>query len=73
LLYRDGEDWKPVAVSGTYGLETDKPNAVRFEPIKTSALRLETDLQDAFLDPYLAAPDAKPAKFSAGLLEWGVE
>jgi DUF1680 family protein len=73
LLYRDGADWKPVVTKDSYGVATDTSNTVRFEPVKTDALRLEADLQDAFLDPYLAAPDAKPSKFSAGILEWSVE
>jgi len=58
LLYRDGNKWKPVANLGAFGLEEDKFNKVAFSPIKTSALRIEVQLQ---------------SKFSAGILEWRVQ
>jgi len=72
LLYRDGDQWQPVANQDPYGLATDTFNTTRFTPVKTDALRLEVDLQDGFLDPYLAIPSSKPGKFSAGILEWTV-
>ena len=46
---------------------------MNFNPVKTDALRLEADLQDSFLDPYLAIPSSQPGKFSAGILEWSVK
>jgi hypothetical protein len=58
LIYKEGDAWKSVEATGTYGLERDKMNAVEFAPVKTSAIRLEAELQ----------PD-----FSAGILEWKVE
>ncbi|MCU0780701.1 MAG: glycoside hydrolase family 127 protein [Akkermansiaceae bacterium] len=73
LLYRDGGQWKPVATKDSYGLATDTFNTVNFNPVKTDALRLEADLQDDFLDPYLAIPSSQPGKFSAGILEWTVK
>jgi uncharacterized protein len=72
LLYRDGDQWKPVANQAPYGIATDTFNTVRFTPVKTDALRLEADLQDSYLDPYLAIPSSQPGKFSAGILEWSV-
>jgi len=41
LLYRDGTQWKPVSVRGTYGVEKDRFNQVSFDPVKTKAVRLE--------------------------------
>lgn len=73
LLYRDGGKWLPVATKDPFGLATDAFNTVRFTPVKTDALRLEADLQDSFLDPYLAIPSSQPGKFSAGILEWSVK
>jgi hypothetical protein len=58
LLYRDGTEWRPVPGADSIGLELDKLNRVKFEPITTSALRLEVQLQE---------------QFSAGILEWQVE
>lgn len=73
LLYKEGDTWVPVKNQDPYRTEIDTYNRVAFEPVETTALRLEADLQDAFLDPYLALPDAQPAKFSASILEWIVE
>ena len=58
LAYKDGDNWKPVAATGDFGVERDKLNLVEFAPINTSAFRLEADLQSGF---------------SAGILEWKVE
>jgi len=58
LLYRDGDEWKPVRGASDYGIELDKFNRVTFEPITTGALRLEVQLQK---------------NQSAGVLEWRVE
>jgi DUF1680 family protein len=73
LLYRAGAEWKPVVTRDPFGLATDTFNTVNFTPVKTDALRLEADLQDSFLDPYLAIPSSQPGKFSAGILEWSVK
>ncbi len=56
LLYQDGDKWKPVA-SGASPTK-DAWNRLKFAPVKTTALRLEVDLQ----------PD-----FSGGVLEWSVK
>ncbi|MHC4140709.1 MAG: glycoside hydrolase family 127 protein [Planctomycetota bacterium] len=58
LLYREGDDWTPVAAPSGYGVETDVYNHVEFDPVETSALRLEVRLQ----------PD-----HSGGILEWRID
>jgi len=58
LLYRDGDQWKPVEGASGYGVEQDKFNRVTFKPVVTKALRIEAQLQP---------------KWSAGILEWKVE
>jgi hypothetical protein len=45
LLYKDGNDWKPVEASTPYGVAKDQFNIVRFAPVSTSALRLELVMQ----------------------------
>jgi hypothetical protein len=55
LLWRDGDQWKPVKATADYGTAKDRLNVVRFEPVKTRQLRLEVQLQ----------PDV-----SGGILEW---
>ena len=58
LFYLSGNEWKPVKALDPYGTEKDKYNRVRFDPVRTSALKIEIQLQD---------------KFSAGILEWKVK
>ena len=57
VLYKDGEEWKPVATPGPYGVEKDRYNKVVFKPVTTSGLRLEVVL---------------PPEWSAGIQEWKV-
>jgi len=57
LLYKDAGQWKQVSNAGRYGLEKDKFNNVKFDPVQTSSLRLEVQLQPGF---------------SGGILEWQV-
>ena len=58
LLYKDGNNWKQVSNTGSYGIEKDKFNSIRFKPVQTTALRLEVQLQQ---------------DFSGGILEWRVD
>ena len=58
VLFKDGEEWKPVETPGPYAVEKDRYNQVAFEPVTTSGLRLEVVLQ--------------PER-SAGIQEWTVQ
>ena len=58
LLYRDGSAWKPVTTRDAFGNAKDRYNAVHFDPVKTTALRLEVVMQPAV---------------SAGVQEWKVQ
>jgi len=58
LVYKDGDDWKPVDRPSSYGLELDHFNEVTFTPVKTAALRMNVQLQ---------------SKWSGGICEWEVE
>ncbi len=58
LLYKDGENWKPVKNKDEYGTTKDTYNTVNFEPVKTSALKLEIQSQE---------------KVAMGIHEWIVE
>ncbi len=58
VLYRSGDEWKSVTGASEYTTEMDKFNRVTFDPVQTSALRLEVQLQ----------PD-----WSGGILEWRVQ
>ena len=58
LLYKDGNDWKPVENAVSYGTEKDKYNRVAFTPVSTTSLRLELTMQPTW---------------SAGLQKWKVK
>lgn len=58
LLGRDGDDWKPVTGASAYGTQINQSNRVTFDPVDTTALRIEVQLQSGW---------------SGGLLEWTVE
>lgn len=58
LLYKSGDEWKPVEATGALGVEKDQYNTVAFTPVETDALRLEVQLQP---------------EWSGGILEWKVE
>jgi hypothetical protein len=42
-MYKDGHEWKPVAHRQAYGVEKNTFNRVRFDPVMTTALRLEVE------------------------------
>src|SRR5262249_12408010 len=41
LMYKDGNDWKPVKTLQPCGVDKDKFNKVTFEPVTTTAMRME--------------------------------
>jgi DUF1680 family protein len=58
ILYKTGEDWLQVSPAGLYGTAKDAWNTVAFKPVRTTALRLEINLQDGW---------------SAGIHEWKIK
>ena len=58
ILYKDGDQWKPIETSDAYGVEKDKYNRVTFKPVTTTGLRLEVTLQPTW---------------AAGIHEWKVK
>lgn len=57
VLWRHGDQWRPVEATADYGCEPDQFNKVTFEPVTTTELKLVVRLQ----------PDV-----SGGILEWRV-
>jgi hypothetical protein len=45
LLYKDGDEWKPVKTASPYAVEKDKYNQVTFKPVTTTGLRVEVTMQ----------------------------
>lgn len=58
LLYRAAAEWKPVLNAASQSPVRDQWNRMTFDPVDTSALRLEVELQP---------------NFSGGILEWRVK
>ena len=58
LLYKDGDEWRPVETSDAFGVAKDGWNKHDFTPVNTTALRLEVVMQPTF---------------SAGVQEWKVK
>ena len=58
LLYKDGQDWKPVETTESGGVAKDQYNRLKFKPVTTDGLKLEVQLQKSW---------------SAGIHEWKVE
>ncbi|TWU57852.1 beta-L-arabinofuranosidase domain-containing protein [Rubripirellula reticaptiva] len=55
VLYRDGDQWKPVLDSQTASVKKDRWDKRAFDPVMTKAMRIEVQLR----------PDV-----SSGILEW---
>jgi hypothetical protein len=58
VLYKYGEEWKPVETSDLYGIKKDQFNKITFKPVTTTGLKLEVTLQP---------------NWSAGIQEWKAE
>ncbi|WP_343691791.1 beta-L-arabinofuranosidase domain-containing protein [Chitinophaga sp.] len=58
LYYKKGDEWLPVVNKTPYEIAKDKYNSVSFEPVTTTALRLEVQL---------------PKDNSSGIHEWSVQ
>jgi hypothetical protein len=57
ILYDSGNGWKPVEIKGEYSVTRDDWDVVEFDPVITSALKLEVQLSE---------------EFSSGVYEWEV-
>jgi Family of unknown function (DUF5695) len=57
ILYKVGDDWRPVQATTPYGSETSKYNTIQFAPVTTTAMRVEFQI----------APNAQ-----VGVAEWRV-
>ena len=55
ILYKSGDTWRRVTTSAEHGVRRDAWNTMKFAPVRTTALRLEIQLQQ---------------EWSAGVHEW---
>ena len=78
VLYRDGDQWRPVATRDPYAVTKDTFNRVRFDPVTTTALRLEIEpATTSYKAGDIGPPDAMFIREDiewreCGLLEWRI-
>jgi hypothetical protein len=78
ILYRDGDAWRPVVTSGTYRVEKDAFSTISFEPVTTTAVRVEVEPQTvAYRAGEIGPPgamflDEDIAWREFGIIEWEV-
>jgi len=58
ILYKSGDEWKPVEANRKLGVAKDRWNKMSFEEVETTALRLKVQMHE---------------EYSAGILEWKFE
>ena len=78
IVYRQGDAWVPVAPRAPYTVHKDRFDQVEFEPVTTTAVRLEVEPQTIHYDKGAIGPpaamflDAPIAWREFGLIEWRV-
>jgi DUF1680 family protein len=78
LLYKDGNDWKPVITSDSFPVAADQFIRVSFLPVTTSGLRIEIRLQEKlYKKGALGPPDGNYMAqdftwYECGIIEWRV-
>jgi DUF1680 family protein len=79
LLYKDGDQWKPVTHASAYGAAPDRFNKVTFDPVTATGLRLEIQLQPkVYKTGKLGPPDGNYMDhdltwYEGGVIEWTVD
>jgi len=78
IVYKDGEQWKPVVTRGAYGVQKDQFNIAHFDLVLAAAIRLEIEPQVIeYKTGQIGPPDAMfvsqdVAWREAGVLEFRV-
>jgi hypothetical protein len=68
IVYKTGEQWKPVVTHGAYGVQKDQFNVAHFDLILAAAIRLEIEPQ---VIQYKAGQISPPdAMFASQDIEW---
>ncbi len=78
VLFKDGEEWKPVRNPASYPVTKDQFNTIHFEPVTTMAMRIEVEPATKFYrkgdigppDAMFISEDISWREF--GILEWRV-
>jgi len=79
IVYQEGNTWKPVSTQDPYTVDMDQFNTVTFDPVKTTAIRIEVEPQSIL---YKAGAAGPPAAMTIrqdtnwrefGIIEWRVK
>jgi hypothetical protein len=79
VLYKVGDEWKPVAARGAYTVDKDTFNRVAFAPVTTGAVRIEVEpATHHYKTGEIGPPDAMFLSRDLdwrefGLIEWRVK
>jgi hypothetical protein len=79
ILYKDGTEWKPITNQQPYSVEKNRFNRMTFDPVTTTALRLEVEPKTvSYKAGEIGPPEAlflqKDIEWrEIGLLEWRVK
>jgi hypothetical protein len=78
LLYKEGDEWRPVTTGEAHGVAVDRFNRVSFEPVTTGGLRMEITLAPkVYPGGRLGPPDGNYLRedltwYEGGIIEWRV-
>ena len=79
IVYKDGQTWKPVVAHGAYAVEKDRFNHADFDPVTTSAVRIEVEpVTRHYKSGEIGPPDAMFLNRDIdwrelGVIEWRVK
>jgi DUF1680 family protein len=79
IVYKDRNTWKPVSTQDRYRVDIDKFNTVAFDPVKTTAIRIEVEPQSILYKVGAAGPPAALTIWEDtiwrefGIIEWRVK
>jgi uncharacterized protein len=79
IVYKDGDVWKPVANQAPYAADRDRFNEIAFQPVTTTAVRIEVEPQSILYKGGAAGPPAamRISKDTIwrefGIIEWRVK
>lgn len=68
ILYKSGEEWEPVVARGGYGVKRDTFNPVEFDPVTTTAVRIEVEPKTVHYKTGEIGPPA--AMFLTAPVDW---
>jgi hypothetical protein len=79
IVYKDGDEWRPVANTAPFTVDRDRFNQTAFQPVETTAVRIEVEPQSILYKGGAAGPPAAmrinqdTVWREFGIIEWRVK